>query len=92
MIRSTTSISSLFRRAFFLLALLVINAMVQAQTVNPPPPPGGGGSGGGNPDGPLDPLIPFDSTMNMVFLSLGVAFAVYVMIRRKKENNLAKSA
>ena len=57
-----------------------------AQSVTPPPPTGGSGSGtgGGNPDGPLDPLIPFDSKMNMIFMLIGIAFAVYVMIKRKE--------
>jgi hypothetical protein len=71
----------------FLLIFNLLPYFVWAQSVTPPPPTGGSGSGtgGGNPDGPLDPLIPFDSTMNIVFLSLGVAFAIYVMIKRKKE-------
>lgn len=54
-----------------------------AQTVTPPPPTGGGG--GGNPDGPLDPLIPFDSTMNIAFLTVGVLFALFVMYKRKQQ-------
>lgn len=59
--------------------------VLMAQTVNPPSPPGGGGSGGGNPDGPLDPLIPFDSTMNIAFLTIGVLFALFVMYKRKQQ-------
>lgn len=92
MIRNMTFFSRSINRLSMVLALLAIQAIVKAQTVNPPSPPGGGGSGGGNPDGPLDPLIPFDSTMNIVFLTLGVAFAVYVMIRRKKDQALPKQA
>lgn len=86
------SISRLMTRTSMVLALLAIQALVMAQTVTPPPPPGGGGGGGGSPDGPVDPLIPFDSTMNMVFLAIGVAFALYVMIRRRKEQPLSNQA
>lgn len=92
MIRNMTFFSRSINRLSMVLALLAIQGIVKAQTVNPPSPPGGGGSGGGNPDGPLDPLIPFDSTMNIIFLTLGVAFAVYVMIRRKKDQALPKQA
>lgn len=66
----------------FLLALMNLPVLM-AQTVTPPPPTGGGG--GGNPDGPLDPLIPFDSTMNIAFLTVGVLFALYVMYKRKQQ-------
>lgn len=77
-------------RLWMVVAFLGTQTLVMAQTVTPPPPTGGGG--GGNPDGPLDPLIPFDSTMNVIFLTIGVAFALYVMVRRKKEQAIAKQA
>lgn len=73
-----------------LLALLNWQTLV-AQTVTPPPPTGGGGGGGGSPDGPVDPLIPFDSTMNMAFLTVGVLFALYVMYKRKQQTKVKPS-
>ena len=90
MIRNTTFFARFISRLSMVVAFLAVHAVVMAQTVTPPPPTGGGG--GGNPDGPLDPLIPFDSTMNMVFLAIGVGFALFVMARRKKEQAAAKGA
>jgi hypothetical protein len=68
-------------------ALVQVQA-VFAQTVNPPPPPGGGGGGGGNPDGPLDPLIPFDSTLNLLFLLVAAGFALHVLLRQRGNRKL----
>ncbi len=36
-------------------------------------------NGGGNPE------VPFDSTMNLVFLGLGILFAVFVLVRRNRK-------
>lgn len=39
--------------------------------------PGGPGDGGGSPD----PAVPFDDNMNLLFLAMGVVFAVVVTVR-----------
>jgi len=58
-----------------MLLVLVIPAISFAQ--NPPPDPGNGG-------GPAD-AVPFDDTMNLVFLVAGIAFAMIVVAKRLKE-------
>lgn len=45
-----------------------------------PPPPNGGG---GNPD------VPFDSSMNMVFLAAGILFAVIITVRQLRKKSSA---
>jgi hypothetical protein len=57
-----------------MLLVLVIPAISFAQT---PPGPGDGG-------GPAD-AVPFDDTMNLVFLVAGIAFAMIVVAKRLKE-------
>ncbi|MFZ4057978.1 MAG: hypothetical protein ACOYKE_07550 [Ferruginibacter sp.] len=82
-----------WKQAVVVVMVHFITLSTFAQSVTPPPPTGGGGSGtgGGNPDGPLDPLIPFDSKMNMVFMLIGIAFALYVMIKRKQNDKAISS-
>lgn len=75
---------------FYMLPLVFALVQVQAvfaQTVNPPAPPGGGGGGGGNPDGPLDPLIPFDHTLNLIFLLIAAGFAFHVLVKQCGSKN-----
>jgi len=57
-----------------MLLVLVIPAISFAQN---PPDPGNGG-------GPAD-AVPFDDTMNLVFLVAGIAFAMIVVAKRLKE-------
>jgi len=57
-----------------MLLVLVIPAISFAQS---PPGPGDGG-------GPAD-AVPFDDTMNLVFLVAGIAFAMIVVVKRLKE-------
>jgi len=54
-----------------MLLVLVIPAISFAQT---PPGPGDGG-------GPAD-AVPFDDTMNLVFLVAGIAFAVLITVKQ----------
>ena len=55
-----------------MLLVLVIPAISFAQTS--PPDPGNGG-------GPAD-AVPFDDTMNLVFLVAGIAFAVLITVKQ----------
>lgn len=63
--------------------LFVTAALLAAPAIGicqgPPPP----NEGGGNPE------VPFDGTMNLIFLTVGVLFAAFIVVRqyRKKAAN-----
>ena len=64
-----------------LLLVLVIPALSFGQTTDPVPgPPPGGGEG-----------VPFDDNMNLVFLMLGVAFAVLVTLKQLRRKKVASN-
>jgi len=62
-----------------MMLVMILPMVVSAQSG--PGTPGPGGSGG-NPDAPLNnPVVPFNSTMNIIFLLAAVVFAV-VMFKK----------
>ena len=63
-----------------MLLVLVIPAISFAQ-VDPPPDPGNGG-------GPAD-AVPFDDTMNLIFLVGGLLFAAIVVVRQIRLGKIA---
>lgn len=66
-----TSISNKLQKA----AIIFVSVVVPAVGFGQPPGPGDGG-GGGNPDG-----VPFNDNMNLIFLAVGLVFAVVILKR-----------
>jgi hypothetical protein len=64
-----TSISNKLQKA----AIIFVSVVVPAVGFGQPPGPGDGG-GGGNPDG-----VPFNDNMNLIFLAVGLVFALVVL-------------